>query len=119
MEDLPFGLSQPPPEGFTSKIPESKLDNAHVVPSLPNQAKNFITSVVRHVAGGMPQASDDERERRMEICRGCPAFTGGEDPRCSECGCYLKIKTSWALESCPQNKWGPVGKTGGCGCGKD
>lgn len=88
-------------------------------PSLIKQAQTFTTAVVRHVAGGMPQASDDERERRMEICRGCPAFTGGEDPRCSECGCYLKIKTSWALESCPQNKWGPVGKTGGCGCGKD
>jgi hypothetical protein len=111
MTNLPFGLGQPPPENFSSTFESGP-------PSFIKQAKTFTTAVVRHVAGGMPQTSDDERDRRMEICRGCPAFTGGEDPKCNECGCYLKIKTSWALESCPQNKWGSITKTGGCGCNK-
>lgn len=95
-----------------------ELNKNKQLPPLTQQIKNFTTSVTRHVIAGTPQATDSEREKRMSICRNCPLFNGEdpENPRCNECGCYLKIKTSWALESCPQKKWGPTAVSGGCGC---
>lgn len=86
-------------------------------PPLLKQVQNFATSTIRHVLGGLPQAPDEERDRRMSICKECPFFESGENPRCKSCGCPLKIKTSWAGESCPQGKWGSV-LSGGCGCSK-
>ena len=84
-----------------------------------NTVTNITTSVIRHVGAGMPQVSDEERSSRMAICKGCPLFNreDPENPKCNECGCYLKIKTSWALESCPQKKWGPAIVSKNCGCG--
>lgn len=88
-------------------------------PSVVKQISNFFTSTVNHVAQGMPQTSDPEQEKRMAICRECDKYSDNNgNPRCMDCGCYLKIKTSWAGESCPQNKWLPVVQAGGCECDK-
>lgn len=118
MSNLPFGLDRPPPDDFRSTFKAANITpSKQPLPSLIKQVQNLTTSVVRHVVDGMPQAPDDERDRRLEICKGCPAYTGGDDPRCTDCGCFLKIKTSWALESCPRGNWGPtIGS--GCGCSK-
>lgn len=50
--------------------------------------------------------SDEEREKRMKICEGCDYF----DPiltRCTECGCFLEIKTRLKMFHCPLKppKW--------------
>ena len=66
---------------------------------------NFITSSLRHVAEGLPKASEEEKERRLEICRGCEFFDNDKHPKCKKCGCFLNIKTSWAGESCIIKKW--------------
>lgn len=95
---------------------EEFLKNKAQFPSFVEQVKNVTVSTIRHVAGGMPQAPDEERDRRMAICKECPFFSLSDDPRCSQCGCYLKIKTSWALEACPEGKWGQS-PTKDCGCG--
>ena len=77
--------------------------------SLVQQARNFAASAAAHVAAGMPQASDAERERRFAICQGCEFFDG---KACSQCGCPVVrekrwlSKLSWAGESCPVGKWG-------------
>jgi hypothetical protein len=79
--------------------------------SLIQKAANFATAGVRHLAAGMPQCSDAERERRFAICQGCEFLSGGA---CSKCGCTVVrqakfiSKLSWAAESCPVGKWGPV-----------
>lgn len=112
------------PVSFTESISLPRYENSkhnenNQPPSLIQQAKNFATSVTRHVMAGMPQVSDEERSSRMAICKGCPLFNreDPENPKCNECGCYLKIKTSWALESCPQKRWGPATVNKNCGCG--
>jgi hypothetical protein len=71
-------------------------------PSLIQRAVNFAQSTVRHVAAGLPQASEEERRRRMALCMACEFRVNGA---CSKCGCVLKAKTSWALETCPAGKW--------------
>lgn len=79
--------------------------------SLLRKAANFAASAVKHVAAGMPRASDTEIERRFSICQGCEFYDGSA---CSKCGCPVVresrfvSKLAWANESCPAGKWGPA-----------
>jgi hypothetical protein len=79
-------------------------------PGAIQKAANFATSAAKHVAAGMPQCSDAERERRFAICQGCEFYDGSA---CSKCGCPVVresrfvSKLSWANEKCPVGKWGP------------
>jgi hypothetical protein len=79
--------------------------------SLITKAANFATSAARHVAAGMPQATDEQVARRFAICQTCEQFDG---TACRKCGCpvvrerQFVSKLSWANESCPVGKWGPV-----------
>ena len=53
---------------------------------------------------------------RLDICNDCDKNSNG---RCSECGCFVDVKTSWASEACPLGHWleykDTPGKCGGCG----
>lgn len=80
-------------------------------PSLLTKAANFTKSAVKHVAAGMPQASQEQIDQRFAICQGCEHYDGRA---CRLCGCpvvreqaYIS-KLSWANEKCPVGKWGPV-----------
>jgi hypothetical protein len=79
--------------------------------SLATKARNFAASAARHVAAGMPQATDEQVAARFAICQGCEHFDG---TACGKCGCpvvrqkQFLSKLSWAGESCPVGKWGPV-----------
>ena len=79
--------------------------------SLIQKARNLAVSAAKHVAAGMPQASEEEVARRFAICQGCEHFDGRA---CRKCGCPVVrerqfiSKLSWAAESCPVGKWGPV-----------
>ena len=77
--------------------------------SLIQQAVNFVTSAAKHVAAGMPRASEEEIARRFAICQGCEFF---KDNSCMKCGCpvirtkkYIS-KLAWADQECPVGKWG-------------
>lgn len=78
-------------------------------PSFLQKAKNFARAAVNHVASGMPQASDEEIERRFAICQGCEFY---KDSSCTKCGCPISrdrkfvSKLAWADQSCPVGKWG-------------
>ena len=79
--------------------------------TLLGKAKNFATSAARHVAAGMPQASDEDVAARFAICQQCEHYDG---KACRKCGCPVVrekrflSKLSWANESCPVGKWGPT-----------
>jgi hypothetical protein len=80
-------------------------------PSLLQKTANFATSAAKHVAAGMPQASQEQIDARFAICQGCEHFDGRA---CRLCGCPVVrekafvSKLSWAGEKCPAGKWGPV-----------
>lgn len=84
---------------------------SHRPPSTLEKAKNFAASAARHVAAGMPMATDDEVARRFAICQQCEHFDG---KACGKCGCPIVrekrfvSKLSWANEKCPVGKWGPA-----------
>lgn len=77
--------------------------------SLTHKAVHFAASAAKHVAAGMPMATQEQIDARYAICQACEFFTGGA---CSKCGCPLVrerkyiSKLSWAHESCPVGKWG-------------
>jgi hypothetical protein len=79
--------------------------------SLVAKARNFATSAAKHLAAGMPQATDGQVAARFAICQACEHFDG---TACRKCGCPVVrerkflSKLSWANESCPVGKWGPV-----------
>jgi hypothetical protein len=78
-------------------------------PSFLTKVKNFAVSAAKHVAAGMPMASDEEIIRRHDICMGCEFM---KDNACTKCGCPVKrakeyvSKLSWADQACPVGKWG-------------
>ena len=73
-------------------------------PGLLQRAVNFAGAVTRHVMHGLPVVSDEEKERRLGICRLCPQFIADSE-RCSKCGCAMRTKAAWALERCPLQLW--------------
>jgi len=77
-------------------------------PAMISRAKNFAVAATQHVAAGRPRASDEEIERRWNICQPCEHFNGSV---CVKCGCGIsrdaKIlsKLAWADSKCPVDKW--------------
>ena len=81
------------------------------LPPLAERLANFAASAAKHVVAGMPRCTDQQIAERFAICQGCEFLSGGA---CSKCGCPVVrearfvSKLSWANESCPVGKWGPV-----------
>ena len=46
----------------------------------------------------------DVRDRRLAICDTCE-FLFAPTKQCKKCGCFLKMKTSFADFKCPIDKW--------------
>jgi len=102
-----------PKPGFTPPAPppaEPPPDLTRTdAPSFLTKVKNFAVASAKHVAAGMPMASDDEIIRRHDICLGCEFL---KDNACLKCGCPIArakqyvSKLSWADSECPVGKWG-------------
>ena len=52
-------------------------------------------------------------KERWEICKDCPFLkydetnpdTNKVDGRCTECGCFMNVKTHYATAECPKGYW--------------
>lgn len=53
------------------------------------------------------KASDEVKEKRLEICSLCIDKKVCWKDRCLDCGCVIKVKAGWSTEECPVGKWGP------------
>lgn len=90
---------------------------------------HFLNSVQNYLKNGMKNVPDQIKQSRLIVCKSCEFFNESLY-QCKQCGCFLKIKTSWATEKCPIDKWGAeieVGSSeipaqsqpsGDCGCKK-
>jgi hypothetical protein len=99
------------PSGVTRELPIETGDESPAIeaPGLLRQALTFAEALARHVAAGSPEATPEQAEARLAICRGCVYFDP-EAARCKACGCRMEVKVTWADASCPLDppKWGPV-----------
>lgn len=71
-------------------------------PSLLRKAVNFGIALATHVAGGLPVATPQLRNERLEACIVCPQRF---HDYCARCGCNVVQKAGWAAETCPDNLW--------------
>lgn len=80
------------------------------MPSLSEQGKNlakFTFEVVKDVVTlteGSAIVSEDEQKNRLSICQECEFFEK-LNSRCSQCGCFMKVKTKFTISKCPIQKW--------------
>jgi hypothetical protein len=78
------------------------------MPGMGKLAKNFSGAVKRAAAAAMKGETvfvdKLTKNTRLAICNMCELRVGS---RCShpECGCFLKEKTKYATEECPDGKW--------------
>ena len=45
----------------------------------------------------------DEIQRRMKICEDCEHYLASK--QCSQCGCFMPLKTRLVHAVCPVDKW--------------
>jgi len=72
------------------------------LPPLAEQAKNLVKSAWLFANSGFELTSDDEQERRYNICNACNYFNSG---RCSKCGCFMKYKSKIKVVKCLDGRW--------------
>lgn len=78
------------------------------MPSTLDMAKNLFQTV-KDIAGGVAngeglRVDEDTYEARLRMCLECDRFDK-ESTRCSECGCYMKVKCMFKKTYCPIDKW--------------
>lgn len=70
---------------------------------LRRRALSFMRSLVKHAANLFRQRTRVEQAViLLEHCGACELRDGKS---CSECGCYLPVKTAMRSEHCPKGKW--------------
>ena len=75
------------------------------MPGMGKMAKGLARTAAQAVRHG--KVSQQVREERYDICKGCPFFDHNSK-RCKDCGCFMEAKT-WVGGNpdylCPQKKW--------------
>lgn len=100
MTENPFGVCLEP------KCTEEKQSE---LPSFMGMAKGLMGSV-KDIAGGALQGdgllvTDEVYNTRMSICQSCEFFRQ-DDKRCSQCGCFMEVKSKFKKTYCPVHRWG-------------
>jgi hypothetical protein len=86
--------------------------NDENVPSFGQMAKNLGSSLFKTGVDALKSgfkanaifATAEEKERRLEICKGCDYFNHRTE-RCNRCGCKMRYKSGLTTAKCPLNKW--------------
>ena len=83
-----------------------------------NIAVDHWKSLKAWIKGSQVITTQEEAERRWEICKGCKFLlydeinpdTNKKDGRCSHCACFMNVKVHYAVAECPIDKWGKYEK---------
>ncbi len=74
--------------------------------NMGDMAKNAIKAAGRQakslMKGESLMVSDDEKNRRLSICRECEFL---KNSRCEKCGCFMNFKAKLSSEHCIEGKW--------------
>ena len=64
---------------------------------------NVLRELIKEVeAGRLPQA--ELAAERIKVCEACPSFRTMLR-QCSECHCFMDLKTKFLRTGCPLDKW--------------
>ena len=73
------------------------------LPPLAGQLLSFGNAALRFMRAGLPKATRETYNQRVEACLACPRLT--PEGRCAHCGCWVSEKALWQTEDCPENRW--------------
>ena len=105
---------------------EEMLKEEQKLPPASQMIRNIATdhwkSLKSWLKGSQVITTQEEAERRWEICKQCPHLlydqvnpdTNKKDGRCTHCGCFMNVKVHYAVAECPIDKWKKR-----CGCDSD
>ncbi len=82
--------------------------NPPTPPSLPQQAANLGSSLVKWAGSGFTATDPDTLASRMDTCKACDLWDAAGmagTGRCRKCGCSTQAKLRMASEKCPIGKW--------------
>lgn len=78
-------------------------------PSFQEQIQNFVEATTKATQealnGGDIFVSTEVQKQRLLICSVCDQLDTAT-ARCTECGCFVQIKSKVTTEECPLGKWG-------------
>lgn len=73
---------------------------------------SLASAAIDFFKDGMRVATEEQQQKRMDICRECPIFSKGWcDSKRGGCGCNLPLKIKARAAYCPQGKWFAYGDT--------
>ena len=99
------------------KETEEMLNEEQKLPPASQMVRNIATdhwkSLKAFIKGEQVIVPQEVAEERWEICKQCPKLlydetnpdTNKKDGRCTECGCFMNVKTHYATAECPIGKW--------------
>lgn len=94
---------------FTNMVKEIFLKKGVTKKELIVNASNAIKdTIVTAIKKGSVRATDDEIEKRRQICRNCEYVKKtrtGSLKKCGKCGCNVKMKTLLISQKCPKGYW--------------
>ena len=88
-------------EGLVGALPE-KVQKMKIFKA--GYIKSFLSFLWSNILSGFKQVTHEQYYDRLAICRGCP-FLNHEKLRCTDCGCFVKVKAKFKSEDCPQDFW--------------
>ena len=106
---------------------EKMLEEEQKLPPASQQIRDLATthwrSLKSWIKGSQVITTQEEAERRWEICKQCPHLlydqvnpdTNKKDGRCTQCGCFMNVKVHYAVAECPIDKW-KKDCSNKCGC---
>lgn len=100
--------------GLTLTLPtgrgETVISDCRSTPTTPEKAAAFVVAITRYVASGCADVTQEEFDKRGEICQACPIYDHANEA-CGKCGCTvggkerLIDKRRMKSEKCPDGKW--------------
>jgi len=96
---------------------EKMLGEEKRLPPASQMIRNLATdhwrSLKAFVKGKQVIVPQAVAEQRWEICKQCTYLkydetnpdTNKKDGRCTECGCFMNVKTHYATAECPIGEW--------------
>ena len=73
---------------------------------LVNFSKALYRMTYHVLKGSCPFLTRTKRDVRLSICQGCK-FLDSKQNRCTDCGCFVVLKTWCTPEDCPKKFWPP------------
>ena len=83
------------------------MENQNNLPPSLEMIKNLADTsrsvLLEFLKSGRVKASSQMEKDRIEACLSCDKLT--DDFRCTQCGCFIRIKAKLLTSNCPLRKW--------------